>query len=114
PSWPWTVFFQAEDGVRDGHVTGVQTCALPISAACRLERGREALRQLLFVEHLERGFGGAALGGHVPSQLGRRLFASRRQPGSTRSEERRVGKEWSSSNSMVASARHEPCCRLPR
>src|SRR5207253_7580735 len=24
--------FQAEDGIRDGHVTGVQTCALPISA----------------------------------------------------------------------------------
>src|SRR5437870_13910401 len=22
-------FFQAEDGIRDGHVTGVQTCALP-------------------------------------------------------------------------------------
>src|SRR5690625_6187914 len=25
------LFFQAEDGTRDGHVTGVQTCALPIS-----------------------------------------------------------------------------------
>src|SRR5207253_6791645 len=24
---------QAEDGIRDGHVTGVQTCALPISAS---------------------------------------------------------------------------------
>src|SRR5207253_7450653 len=24
--------FQAEDGIRDGHVTGVQTCALPILA----------------------------------------------------------------------------------
>src|SRR6202035_6196081 len=24
------VFFQAEDGIRDGTVTGVQTCALPI------------------------------------------------------------------------------------
>src|SRR5207253_7924041 len=23
-------FFQAEGGIRDGHVTGVQTCALPI------------------------------------------------------------------------------------
>src|SRR5690625_6798376 len=23
-------FFQAEDGIRDGHVTGVKTCALPI------------------------------------------------------------------------------------
>src|SRR5207244_5041827 len=26
-------FFQAEDGIRDDLVTGVQTCALPISAA---------------------------------------------------------------------------------
>src|SRR5436309_1382482 len=26
-------FFQAEDGIRDFHVTGVQTCALPISCA---------------------------------------------------------------------------------
>src|SRR5690625_7495718 len=25
------LFFQAEDGIRYGHVTGVQTCALPIS-----------------------------------------------------------------------------------
>ena len=24
------LFFQAEDGIRDAHVTGVQTCALPI------------------------------------------------------------------------------------
>src|SRR5205807_6174983 len=27
-------FFQAEDGIRDYKVTGVQTCALPISATC--------------------------------------------------------------------------------
>src|SRR5690554_4070011 len=26
-----TFFFQAEDGIRDADVTGVQTCALPIS-----------------------------------------------------------------------------------
>src|SRR5260370_29431006 len=28
-------FFQAEDGIRDSSVTGVQTCALPISASSR-------------------------------------------------------------------------------
>src|SRR5436305_4057136 len=28
-------FFQAEDGIRDADVTGVQTCALPIWAATR-------------------------------------------------------------------------------
>src|SRR5207245_8234108 len=40
-------FFQAEDGIRDATVTGVQTCALPISswarplrAAGRSRRGR--------------------------------------------------------------------------
>src|SRR5207249_6233232 len=29
---PCFFFFQAEDGIRDRNVTGVQTCALPISA----------------------------------------------------------------------------------
>src|SRR5690606_41131342 len=36
-------FFQAEDGIRAFHVTGVQTCALPISrnlVTDRLRRGR--------------------------------------------------------------------------
>src|SRR5690349_22792279 len=28
-------FFQAEDGIRDVYVTGVQTCALPISGSSR-------------------------------------------------------------------------------
>src|SRR5690606_38479001 len=32
-------FFQAEDGIRDFHVTGVQTCALPISAFSAGARG---------------------------------------------------------------------------
>src|SRR5256885_13493391 len=31
-------FFQAEDGIRDYKVTGVQTCALPISAAPTITR----------------------------------------------------------------------------
>src|SRR5439155_7289763 len=30
--------FQAEDGIRDGHVTGVQTCALPISSIAQVHR----------------------------------------------------------------------------
>ena len=32
-------FFQAEDGIRDIGVTGVQTCALPISAKPGIEPG---------------------------------------------------------------------------
>src|SRR6267154_2705527 len=34
-------FFQAEDGIRDGRVTGVQTCALPISRLPGLIAGRD-------------------------------------------------------------------------
>src|SRR5690606_40349706 len=38
-------FFQAEDGIRDFHVTGVQTCALPIlSLAVRSSRGTTVQR----------------------------------------------------------------------
>src|SRR5690349_24101542 len=40
-------FFQAEDGIRDLYVTGVQTCALPILAGDEfgdLARGRRLLQ----------------------------------------------------------------------
>src|SRR5690606_29104584 len=39
---PAVFFFQAEDGIRDFHVTGVQTCALPISVTStgRLHNGQ--------------------------------------------------------------------------
>src|SRR6266700_4408106 len=46
-------FFKAEDGIRDFHVTGVQTCALPISGhRCRgrataLSRGTTGNRHAL-------------------------------------------------------------------
>src|SRR5215813_7484237 len=33
-------FFQAEDGIRDADVTGVQTCALPISASLAMQSPR--------------------------------------------------------------------------
>src|SRR3712207_9496233 len=35
----WCFFFQAEDGIRDIGVTGVQTCALPISTMLRMLDG---------------------------------------------------------------------------
>src|SRR5437870_11568106 len=35
-------FFQAEDGIRDGHVTGVQTCALSISGSVPFENEQRA------------------------------------------------------------------------
>src|SRR5690349_23024634 len=36
-------FFQAEDGIRDLYVTGVQTCALPISLRPHYARWRRLL-----------------------------------------------------------------------
>src|SRR5207249_6628654 len=39
-------FFQAEDGIRDRNVTGVLTCALPISEASGDPKQREIVEQL--------------------------------------------------------------------
>src|SRR5205809_591544 len=55
-------FFQAEDGIRDVAVTGVQTCALPISSSARVQlpvpnlpRALEGLRILHVTDfHLHR------------------------------------------------------------
>src|SRR5439155_13101526 len=82
-------FFQAEDGIRDGHVTGVQTCALPISAEpfARRDRGGRRARPRLAdhaVDDLDRSLGPQPVGPH-----GRGILAR----GAPRSEERRVGKE---------------------
>src|SRR5260370_42220213 len=38
-------FFQAEDGIRDSSVTGVQTCALPISGLMRDYHSRREIMQ---------------------------------------------------------------------
>src|SRR5436309_10649183 len=38
----FSFFFQAEDGIRDFHVTGVQTCALPISLGAEMLRNVES------------------------------------------------------------------------
>src|SRR6266508_5649793 len=40
-------FFQAENGIRDGHVTGVQTCALPISLGSGAQKAVQARLQAL-------------------------------------------------------------------
>src|SRR2546430_11699803 len=52
-------FFQAEDGIRDLTVTGVQTCALPIYAPERDRRGKAG--QVADDAAAERHQGGAAL-----------------------------------------------------
>src|SRR5207247_5644547 len=93
---------QAEDGIRDPLVTGVQTCALPISIAGRYSRSRQF--------NLGRGTVTVAIS-NLPLPLPFRLLSLRirlnlRGSGNPidralqkaflrflRSEERRVGKE---------------------
>src|SRR5260370_16805956 len=76
-------FFQAEDGIRDSSVTGVQTCALPI-----------LFNHMQIVEVLPAGL---LIVGVKPRLLRRcaallgDLFLKDHKP--DRSEERRVGKE---------------------
>src|SRR5437870_11007811 len=89
----YVFFFQAEDGIRDGHVTGVQTCALPI---CPVSKGQGSVHR----GELAWAFSAR------PSPLGREYQVRIRQrrvmsPNvvivspdlNERSEERRVGKE---------------------
>src|SRR2546421_3446376 len=72
-------FFQAEDGIRDLIVTGVQTCALPILP--RLGTSWEAAR--LIEQHCRNN----------PSRVAAHRLRSRSRRKTPRSEERRVGKE---------------------
>src|SRR3712207_8607114 len=83
-------FFQAEDGIRDIGVTGVQTCALPISADARRARGPGQAD----VEGSALRDARDALCVTVAAPAGPRQNPSGRAdvPG-LRSEERRVGKE---------------------
>src|SRR5690625_2150549 len=46
-------FFQAEDGIRDGHVTGVQTCALPILSESNV---LEKVQETVVCQAIDEGF----------------------------------------------------------
>src|SRR5690606_40366472 len=80
-------FFQAEDGIRDFHVTGVQTCALPISS------GKAFTTSSVLTPH------SAAMRSSTPSGFAASFSVSSRCfdiaicSASNRSEERRVGNE---------------------
>src|SRR5947208_9925016 len=94
------IFFQAEDGIRDDLVTGVQTCALPISDAPRetrqtalaLER-EQTLGRELGLEPLELASQRTDTG--LLQMLDDELILTARlvHADAARSEERRVGKE---------------------
>src|SRR2546423_10976672 len=74
-------FFQAEDGIRDKLVTGVQTCALPIWSGplCGEAEMKGRLISTCFTE--------------LSSHLAFSAASRRRCSAILRSEERRVGKE---------------------
>src|SRR5258708_24302603 len=84
-------FFQAEDGIRDDLVTGVQTCALPISIPERgiAENGKEVLER---VHELDDRAQLRALE-WVPACEALVAAEHSRNLTVVRSEERRVGKE---------------------
>src|SRR5690606_40033300 len=92
-------FFQAEDGIRDFHVTGVQTCALPIWSSKRAaSKGAALALYMIFslapILVLLMVLGGWFFSAEaLQDELLKRIrdIADQR---SARSEERRVGKEW--------------------
>src|SRR5690606_40877081 len=76
-------FLQAEDGIRDFHVTGVQTCALPIY---KTEEPIKTLHLMSADEDLE--YKMLYNGQNLPFS-----YPARHPYSKFRSEERRVGKE---------------------
>src|SRR5256885_6065397 len=83
-------FFQAEDGIRDYKVTGVQTCALPIWA---VRSSTTPLMKAVLRNYQEWFEAADPLAGYfdrIDSAFGDRSAEIRATP---RSEERRVGKE---------------------
>src|SRR5690606_40169533 len=96
---------QAEDGIRDFHVTGVQTCALPISLAIDPANLRISLRlqdkffgfsSLRYAAARTPTRGTAELA-RFGNDVGRVSYLNAKDvTGFPRSEERRVGKEWRS------------------
>src|SRR5258708_30758029 len=85
-------FFQAEDGIRDDLVTGVQTCALPISIL-----NNEDIKGDIKIQMTERAMEGFLKAKDVMKVIvGPKMQARFTQKGIRnvlRSEERRVGKE---------------------
>src|SRR5262249_58651418 len=92
---------QAEDGIRDWSVTGVQTCALPIFGRGRdllVDQRLEVLVVDVFLavgERLEAHEGVLQLvAGKLVAQLLKLVHEGVPARMLARSEERRVGKEW--------------------
>src|SRR3989442_10571690 len=87
-------FFQAEDGIRDADVTGVQTCALPISLTKRVPKPLVKVAGRPVMDYVMDTVAGLDLEelivitGHLKEQVEQYVTTHYK-----RSEERRVGKE---------------------
>src|SRR3712207_9024352 len=95
-------FFQAEDGIRDIGVTGVQTCALPISGEMPASWNIEALKaQAVAARSYALATRKTGLFDQYPDTRSQvyRGVAGEQGSSSSRSEERRVGKECRSRRS---------------
>src|SRR5207245_7013022 len=90
---PRAFFFQAEDGIRYATVTGVQTCALPISLPRPTLYTRPPVtRRSLSIANTRNICSG--LGRSAQKQcLPRKISNCIKRSATYRSEERRVGKE---------------------
>src|SRR5256886_13521417 len=84
-------FFQAEDGIRDLTVTGVQTCALPISAHKRVDERVSDVAEHGTDQPFQDRSGKLVM--ELELHLARRRRQRAKPPRAVRSEERRVGKE---------------------
>src|SRR5699024_11256349 len=92
----------AEDGIRDRNVTGVQTCALPIFSARKIDVISAAMHGLDLRERkIIEDYGVELAPTHTPPQLKKALAAAviaadpskaKERHEKERSEERRVGK----------------------
>src|SRR5256885_8889265 len=85
-------FFQAEDGIRDYKVTGVQTCALPICDASYQLNERHTLRAGLFLQRERYGVDNSSQV-FPADESGAQTSGTPLTITDNRSEERRVGKE---------------------
>src|SRR5437762_9069645 len=84
-------FFQAEDGIRDTSVTGVQTCALPISAPFDRSGTSPHKRRPALITGLPAN---ETRNRHpIDTRQERGVIAAPIADAAVRSEERRVGKE---------------------
>src|SRR5207253_5459592 len=87
-------FFQAEDGIRDGHVTGVQTCALPIWMPCpRQAASTSTDSDEVLAACRGHGIPAVLTSPDHPSGTDRVWEVAQARRADLRSEERRVGKE---------------------